>query len=227
MMIRENRNGVSRQRACVACLAIEVCSLQRVCTQIPHLKTTHQTCSLNVPSQSKFAFFRLDGVLQTVIVHGLQSRRAMDNMSKTKTACLRTEPHCKPNTGAWISCAICAPRLHNVPRQSARMASVSTPTVGSVQEALKRVSLLRDNEAVRTMTPEVDGRKPREEEAAQQTTIVYNTVYNSIQCDNRLGDANAPKHLDTTINSILSGDPSVAPHCCEPPSGGKDEGTSG
>ena len=57
--------------------------------------------------------------------------------------------------GAWISCARCALRLHYVPRHTARMTSVSTPSTVSVQEALKRMSLLRD------MIAEVEGRKPR------------------------------------------------------------------
>ena len=76
--------------------------------------------------------------------------------------------------GAWISCATCALRLHHVPRHSARMTSVSTPSSASVQEALKRMSLLRDNDftakAVRTMISEVEGRKPRKKEAPPQTT---------------------------------------------------------
>ena len=85
--------------------------------------------------------------------------------------------------GAWISCARCALRLHYIPRHTARMTSVSTPSSASVQEALKRMSLLRDNDftakAVRDMIAEVEGRKPRKKKPTPQTTIVYNTVYNS------------------------------------------------
>ena len=66
--------------------------------------------------------------------------------------------------GAWISCARCALRLHYIPRHTARMTSVSTPSSASVQEALKRMSLWRDNDfttkAVRDMIAEVEGRKP-------------------------------------------------------------------
>ena len=85
--------------------------------------------------------------------------------------------------GAWISCARCALRLHYVPRHKSWMTSVSTPSSASVQEALKRMSLLRDNyftaKAVMDMIAEVEGRKPRKKKATPQTTIVYNTVYNS------------------------------------------------
>ena len=85
--------------------------------------------------------------------------------------------------GVWISCARCALRLHYIPRHTARMTSVSTPSSASVQEALKRMSLLRDNDftakAVRDMIAEVEGRKPRKKKPTPQTTIVYNTVYNS------------------------------------------------
>ena len=63
------------------------------------------------------------------------------------------------------------------------MTSVSTPSCESVQEALKRMSLLRDTDftakAVRDMIAEVEGRKPRKKKATPQTTIVYITVYNS------------------------------------------------
>ena len=62
---------------------------------------------------------------------------------------------------AWIGCARCVLRPHNVPRHTARMTSVSTPSSASVQEALKRMSLQRDNDftpkAVRDMIAEVEG----------------------------------------------------------------------
>ena len=68
-------------------------------------------------------------------------------------------------------------------RHTARMTSVSTPSSASVQEALTRMSLLRDNDftakAVRDMIAEVEGWKPRKKKPKPQTTIVYNTVYNS------------------------------------------------
>ena len=60
--------------------------------------------------------------------------------------------------------------------------SVSTPSSASVQEALKRMTLLRDNDfaakAVKDMIAEVEGRKPRKKKAPPQPTIVYNTVHN-------------------------------------------------
>ena len=82
--------------------------------------------------------------------------------------------------GAWISCAF---RLHYFPRHTARMTSLSTPSSVSVQEVLKRMSFLRDNDftakAVRDMIAEGEGRKPRKKKPTPQTTIVYYTVYNS------------------------------------------------
>ena len=109
--------------------------------------------------------------LQTVI-DGKESRRALDKMSKlhrsrldmsfctrrsgssqlasdetlSRTACPGTELHCKPTDGAWISCARCALRPHYFPKHTARMTSVSTPSSASEQEALKRMSLLGDND---------------------------------------------------------------------------------
>ena len=128
--------------------------------------------------------------------------------------------------GAWISSARCALRLHYIPRHTARMTSVSTPSSASVQEALKRMSFLRDNDftakAVRDMIAEVEGRKPRKKKPTPQTTIVYNTVYNS-----ELGNSSAQRHFDTTITSVLSDNSSVAPICCGHPPEGKDESQTG
>ena len=145
--------------------------------------------------------------LQTVI-DGQESRRALGKMLKLHRSRLDTtfahdgrDPRSWPRTklsrgqhvleqsytanqhGSWISCASCALRLHYVPRHTARMTSVSTPSSASVQEGLKRMSLLRDNDSpakeVRDMIAEVEGRKPRKKKAPPQPTIVYNTVYNS------------------------------------------------
>ena len=140
--------------------------------------------------------------LQTVI-DGQKSQRTLDEMSKSHRSRLDTcffahdgrDPRSWPQTkpcrgqhvleqsytanqhGAWISCARCALR------HTARMTSVSTPSLASVQEALKRTSLSRDNDftakAARDMIAEVEGRKPRKKKPTSQTTIVYNTVYNS------------------------------------------------
>ena len=83
-------------------------------------------------------------------------------------------------------------------------------------------SFLAVSKAVRTMISEDKGRSP-------ERKWLHHRVQsrNSIRCDNRLGDAGAPRNLDTTITSILSGDSSLAPLCCEPPSRGRDEGTTG
>ena len=125
--------------------------------------------------------------------------------------------------GAWISCARRALRLQCIPRHTARMTSVSTPSSASVQEALKRMSLLRDNDftakAVRDMIAEVEGRKPRKKKPTPQTTIVYNTVYNS--GDDQLGNSSAQRHFDTIITSVLSDNSSVAPTRCGRSDGGR------
>ena len=141
--------------------------------------------------------------LQTVI-DGQESRRALDKMSKLHKSQLDTS-FCTRRSGSsqrrdlvedsmsWNDtanqhgavdqlCERCALRLRNVPRHTARMTSVSAPSSASVQEALKRMSLVRDNDftakAVRDMIAEVDGRRPRKK-ASPQPTIVHNTVYNS------------------------------------------------
>ena len=142
--------------------------------------------------------------LQTVI-DGQKSRRTLDEMSKSHRSRLDTslctrwsgssqlasdtkpcrgqhvleQSYTANQHGAWISCARCALRLHYIPRHTARMTSVSTPSSASVQEALMRMSLLRDNDftakAVRDMIAEVEGRKPRKKKPTPQTTIVYNS----------------------------------------------------
>ena len=264
MMIWENRNGMSRQRACVACLAIEVCSLPR----------GHQTCSVTVPSQSKIAFFKLDGVfhpssvqaalslirprlnrLQTVTVRDLQSRRAMDKVSKlntsrllasvrtrrsgssqlalaetlSRTACLRTELHCKParildqfSRNVVLACTMCQDRVLGWrPSQHQQWDQYRRLSTGVTSEG-QRGGEDNDARSRRTEASKEEGYTTNDD--SLQHRVQFRS---SIHCDNRLGDANAPKHLDTTITSILSGDPSVAPHCCEPPFRGKDEGTSG
>ena len=100
--------------------------------------------------------------LQTMI-YGQEHRRALDNIQKTNSSRLDTE-HLHTTDGilaagrrrnlersytanqheACISCARCALRVHYVPRHSARMKSDSTQSSASVQEALKRMSLLRE-----------------------------------------------------------------------------------
>ena len=133
--------------------------------------------------------------------------------------------------GAWISCARCALRLHYVQRHTARMTSVSTPSSASVQEALKRMSLLRDNDftakAVRDMIAEVEGRKPRKKKATPQTTIVYNTVYNSGAASSATISSGTPVRRDISTPPSPSDNSSVAPICCGHPPEGKDESPTG
>ena len=141
--------------------------------------------------------------LQTVI-DGQKSRRTLDEMSKlhrsrldtsfctrrsgssqlasdetlSRTACTGTELHCKPTRSVDQLCEMCtSPTLH-----SSTHASVD-PVIGFSAGGSETKSLLRDNDftakAVRDMIAEVEGRKPRKKKSTPQTTIVYNTVYNS------------------------------------------------
>ena len=136
--------------------------------------------------------------------------------------------------GAWISCARCALRLHYVPRHTARMTSVSTASSASVQEALKRMSLLRDNDftakTVTDMIAEVEGRKHRKKKAPPQPTIVYNTVYISGAA------SSATISSGTTVHREISTPPTprVSPmtrcwrlFCPEHPSVGTDQSATG
>ena len=88
----------------------------------------------------------------------------------SKTASLGTELRCKP-TRNGISCTKCALSLHHVPRHSARMTSVSTPSSASVQEALlKRMSLLRDND----FTAKTNDLRSRGKEASKEEGSTIN-----------------------------------------------------
>ena len=142
------------------------------------------------------------------------------------------EQSCTANQhGAWISCARCALRLHYVPRHTARMTSVSTPSWASVQEALKRMSLLRDNDftakAVRDMIAEVEGLKPRKKKATPQTTIVYNTVYNSGAASSATISSGTPVRREISTPPSPQSSP-ITPLCREhPPEEGKDESPTG
>ena len=136
--------------------------------------------------------------------------------------------------GAWISCARCALRLHCVPRHTARMTSVSTPSSASRQETLKRMSILRENDfpakTVRDMIAEVEERKPRKKKGSTTTNDrVQHRVHfwSGIQCDDRLGNSSAQRNLDATITSVLPDNSSLAPLGREHPSDGKDESAVG
>ena len=192
------------------------------------------------------------------VIDGQKSRRTLDEMSKSHRSRLDTElfahdgrdprswPQTKPcrgqhvleqrytanQHGAWISCARCALRLHCIPRHTARMTSVSTPSSASVQEALKPMSLLRDNDftakAVRDMIAEVEGRKLRKKKPTPQTTIVYKTVYNSGAASSATISSGTPVRRDiSTPPSVFSDNSSVAPICCGHPPEGKDESQTG
>ena len=135
--------------------------------------------------------------LQTVI-DGQRSQRTLDEMSKSHRSRLDTS-FCTQRSGSsqlasdkilvedsmyWNRATLqtntergCAFRLHYIPRHTARMTSVSTPSSASVYEAPKRMSLF-ERERLHGVA-EVEGRKPRKKKSTPQTTIVYNTVYNS------------------------------------------------
>ena len=136
--------------------------------------------------------------------------------------------------GAWISCARCALRLHYIPRHTARMTSVSTPSLASVQEALKRMSLLRDNDftakAVRNMICRGRGTEASKEETdtTNDDRVQHCVQFRSgIQCDDQFGNSSSQRHFDTTITSVLSDKSSVAPTCCGHPPEGKGESQTG
>ena len=144
------------------------------------------------------------------------------------------QSHTANQHGAWISCARCALRLHYIPRHTARMTSVSTPSSASVQKALKRMSLLRDNDftakAVRDMIAEVEGRKPQKKKPTPQTTIVYNTVYNSGAASSATISSGTPVRRDMSTPPSHQSSPhnsSVAPICCGHLPEGKDESQTG
>ena len=139
------------------------------------------------------------------VIDGQKSRRTLDEMSKShrsrldtsfctrwsgssqlasdetlsRTACTGAELHCKPTRSVDQLCEMCpSSTLHSSSHCSN---DVSVDSV--IGFALKRMSLLRDNDftakAVRDMIAEVEGRKPRKKKPTPQTTIVYNTVYKS------------------------------------------------
>ena len=126
--------------------------------------------------------------------------------------------------GAWITCARCALRLHYIPRHTARMTSVSTPSSVSVQQALKRMSLF---ERQRLQSEGCEGHdcRSRGTEASKEETDTtnYHRVQHcvhfrsGIQCDDQLGNSSAQRNFDTTITSVLSDNSFVAPICCGHP----------
>ena len=114
------------------------------------------------------------------------------------------------------------------------MTSVSTPSSASVQEALKRMSLLRDNDftakAVRGQDCRSRGTEASKEEAdtTNDDRVQHCVQFRSgIQCDDQLGNSSAQIHFDTTTTSVLSDISSVTPICCGHPPEGKDESQTG
>ena len=108
------------------------------------------------------------------------------------------------------------------------MTSVSTPSLASVQEALKRMPLLRDND----FTAKAGSRgteASKEEGSITNDDRVQHRVqfWSGIQCDDQLGDASAQRNLDATNTSCLSDDSSLAPLCPEHPSVGTDQSATG
>ena len=133
---------------------------------------------------------------------------------------------------AWISCARCALRLHYIPRHTARMTSMSTPSSASMQEALKRISLLRDRlhgegGKGHDCRGRWDGSLERRNRHHKRRVQHCAQFRSGIQCDDQLGNSSAHRNFDTTITSVLSDNSSVAPISCGHPSEGKDESQTG
>ena len=167
MMIWENSNVVSSQPACLDCLANLIPSLPRVCAHSPHLKTRTKRVLFLVSAQSDVAVVFNDCVCQATksvdeawtkcrnstdldwtraFAHDGRDPRSWPQTKPCRGQQVLEQSYAANQHGTWISCTTCALRLHHVPRHSARMTSVPTPSSASVQEALlKRMSLLRDN----------------------------------------------------------------------------------
>ena len=109
------------------------------------------------------------------------------------------------------------------------MTSVSTPSSASVQEALKRMSHLRDNDFTGHDCRSRGTEASKEETDTINDDRVQHCVQfrSGIQCDDQLGNTSAQRHFDTTITSVLSDNSSVAPICCGHPPEGKDERQTG
>ena len=135
------------------------------------------------------------------------SSQLASDKTLSRTACNTANQH-----GAWISCARCALRLHYIPRHTARMTSVFDPVIGfSAGGSEANVTCERDNDftakAVRDMTAEVKGRKPRKKNLTPQTTIVYNTVHNSGAASSATISSGTPVHREISTPPSLQSSP--------------------
>ena len=180
--------------------------------------------STNLDEMSKLHRSRLDTSFCT---RRSGSSKLASDKAMSRTACTGAELHCKPTRNV-DQC------LHYIPRHTARMTSVSTPSSASVQEALKRMSLLRDNDFTAKAVRGHDCRSRGTEASTEETDTtnddrVQHCVQfrSGIQCDDQLGNSSAQRHFDTTITSVLSHNLSVAPICCGHPPEGKDESQTG
>ena len=110
----------------------------RVCHHSnPASVTSHRSWSIPVSTQSDFAVF----LMRTCASH-LHFTNPGRNVEIPQISIGHELLHTKPcrgqhvleqsytanQHGAWISCARCALRLHYIPRHTARMTSVSTPS---------------------------------------------------------------------------------------------------
>ena len=109
------------------------------------------------------------------------------------------------------------------------MTSVSTPSSASVQEALKRMSLLRDKRLHNESGEGHDCRRRGTDASKEEgsTTIddrVQHRVqfWSGIQCNDQ-----AQRNLDATNTSCLPDNSSLAPLCREHPSDGTDQSKTG
>ena len=144
--------------------------------------------------------------LQTAI-DGQKSRRTLDEMSKShrsrldtsfctrwsgssqlasdktlsRTACTGAELHCKPTRSVDQLCEMCPSSTLHSSSHCSNDVSVDSVIGFSAGGPEANVTFERHftAKAVRDMIAEVEGRKPRKKKPTPQTTIMYNTVYNS------------------------------------------------
>ena len=145
----------------------------------------------------------------------------------SRTACTGTELHCRPTRSVDQLHEMCpSPTL----RPQARMTSVSTPSSASVQEALKRMSLLRENDFTAKAGEGYDCRSRGTEASKEEGNTTNNDrvqhrvhFWSGIQCDDQLGNSSAQRNFDTNITSVLTDNSSLVPLCCEHPPEGNYE----
>ena len=126
--------------------------------------------------------------------------------------------------GAWISSARCALRVLYIPRHTARLTSVSTPSSIGFSAGGSEANVTFERQRLHGEGGKGHDCRSRGTEASKEDTDTTNNdrvqhcvqSRSGIQCDDR-------RHFDTTITSVLSDNSSVAPICCGHPPEGKDK----